>query len=85
MLIVADSGNTYIITGAGDVLEPEDHVAAIGSGGTFAHPAALALLQNTALAPADIIKKNHSPSQPTFVSTPTKSCGLRCLKQILGF
>jgi len=58
MLIVADSGNTYIITGAGDVLEPEDHVAAIGSGGTFAQSAALALLQNTALAPADIIKKS---------------------------
>ncbi len=58
MLIVADSGNTYIITGAGDVLEPEDHVAAIGSGGTFAQSAALALLQNTALAPVDIIKKS---------------------------
>ena len=41
MLIVADSGNTYIITGTGDVLEPEDNVAAIGSGGTYAQSAAL--------------------------------------------
>ena len=58
MLIVADSGNTYIITGAGDVLEPEDDVAAIGSGGSYAQSAALALLQNTELSPAEIIKKS---------------------------
>ena len=58
MLIVADSVNTYIITGAGDVLEPEDNVAAIGSGGSYAQSAALALLQNTELAPAEIIKKS---------------------------
>ncbi len=58
MLIVADNGNTYIITGAGDVLEPEDQVAAIGSGGAYAQSAALALLQNTELSPADIIKKS---------------------------
>lgn len=58
MLIVADSGNTYIITGAGDVLEPEDNVAAIGSGGSYAQSAALALLQNTELSPAEIIKKS---------------------------
>lgn len=58
MLIVADSGNTYIITGAGDVLEPEDNVAAIGSGGSYAQSAALALLQNTELPPAEIIKKS---------------------------
>ncbi len=58
MLIVADSGNTYIITGTGDVLEPEDNVAAIGSGGSYAQSAALALLQNTELTPADIVKKS---------------------------
>ena len=58
MLIVADSGNTYIITGAGDVLEPEDNVAAIGSGGSYAQSAALALLQNTELTPTEIIKKS---------------------------
>ena len=45
MLIVADSEETYILTGAGDVLEPEDGVAAIGSGGNYALSAARALLE----------------------------------------
>ena len=58
MLIVADAGNTYVVTGNGDVLEPEHGVAAIGSGGAFAQAAAIALLQNTELAPADIVKKS---------------------------
>lgn len=58
MLIVADVGNTYVVTGNGDVLEPEHGVAAIGSGGAFAQAAAIALLQNTELAPADIVKKS---------------------------
>lgn len=44
MLIVADADQTYILTGAGDVLEPENGVAAIGSGGNFALSAARALL-----------------------------------------
>jgi ATP-dependent HslUV protease, peptidase subunit HslV len=58
MLIVADRENTYIITGSGDVLEPEHGVAAIGSGGSYAQSAAVALLQNTDLAPSDIVKKS---------------------------
>ena len=58
MLIVADGSNTYVVTGNGDVLEPEHGVAAIGSGGAFAQAAAIALLQNTELAPADIVKKS---------------------------
>ena len=45
MLIVADARETYILTGAGDVLEPEDGVAAIGSGGNYALSAARALLE----------------------------------------
>ncbi len=57
MLIVADRDHTYMITGNGDVLEPENGVAAIGSGGSYAQSAAIALLQNTDLAPADIVKK----------------------------
>lgn len=44
MLIVADKDETFILTGAGDVLEPEDGLAAIGSGGNFALSAARALL-----------------------------------------
>ncbi|HLU14237.1 MAG TPA: ATP-dependent protease subunit HslV, partial [Burkholderiaceae bacterium] len=57
MLIVADSENTLILTGNGDVLEPEYGLAAIGSGGAYAQAAALAMLRNTELSPADIVKK----------------------------
>lgn len=57
MLIVADRDHTLVLTGNGDVLEPENGLAAIGSGGSYAHSAALALVQNTELAPEDIVKK----------------------------
>ncbi len=58
MLIVADKTATLVITGNGDVLEPEQGIAAIGSGGAYAQAAATALFQNTEMAPADIIKKS---------------------------
>lgn len=58
MLIVADKDNTLIITGNGDVLEPEHGIAAIGSGGTFAQSAAKALLENTKLSPTEMVKKS---------------------------
>lgn len=57
MLAVADQSHSLIITGNGDVLEPEDGLVAIGSGGAYAQSAAKALLDNTDLPPADIIKK----------------------------
>jgi ATP-dependent HslUV protease, peptidase subunit HslV len=57
MLLVADRESTLIITGNGDVLEPEDGVGAIGSGGAYAQSAAKALQENTELPPADIVKK----------------------------
>jgi len=57
MLIVADSSNTLVLTGNGDVLEPEHGIAAIGSGGAYAQAAAQALLQNTELAPQDVVKR----------------------------
>jgi ATP-dependent HslUV protease subunit HslV len=57
MLLVADRESTLIITGNGDVLEPERGVGAIGSGGAYAQSAALALLENTDLGPGDIVKK----------------------------
>lgn len=57
MLIVADRDNTYMITGNGDVLEPENGVAAIGSGGAYAQSAALALVQNTELSARDVVAK----------------------------
>jgi len=58
MLAVADREHSLIITGSGDVLEPELGVAAIGSGGSYAQAAARALLENTDLAPRDIVKKS---------------------------
>src|SRR6188474_3420534 len=58
MLAVADRDHSLIITGVGDVLEPELGIVAIGSGGSFAQSAARALLENTDLAPQDIVKKS---------------------------
>ena len=58
MLIVADKHYTLIITGNGDVLEPEDSIAAIGSGGAFAQSAARALMENTDLSPEVVVKKS---------------------------
>jgi ATP-dependent HslUV protease subunit HslV len=57
MLAVADREHSLIITGAGDVLEPEQGVVAIGSGGPYAQSAALALLQNTELGSREIVEK----------------------------
>jgi ATP-dependent HslUV protease, peptidase subunit HslV len=47
LLLVADLNNTYILSGSGDVIEPDGGIAAIGSGGPFAKAAATALLRNT--------------------------------------
>ncbi|SFL83910.1 ATP-dependent protease subunit HslV [Nitrosomonas communis] len=57
MLVVADGEATLIITGAGDVIEPEMSLAAIGSGGAYAQAAARALLENTDLPAKEIIAK----------------------------
>ena len=57
MLAVADRETSLIITGTGDVLEPEFGLISIGSGGPYAHAAAKALLDNTDLAPKEIVKK----------------------------
>ena len=58
MLAVADSTASLIITGNGDVLEPEQGIVAIGSGGAYAHSAAKALLDNTDLTASQIVKKS---------------------------
>jgi ATP-dependent HslUV protease subunit HslV len=58
MLAVADREASLIITGNGDVLEPELGIVAIGSGGAFAQASARALLQHTALPPAQIVKES---------------------------
>ena len=58
LLAVADSKNSLIITGNGDVIEPEDSLIAIGSGGAFAQSAARALLDSTDLCARDIVEKS---------------------------
>ncbi|BBO99777.1 ATP-dependent protease subunit HslV [Sulfuriferula nivalis] len=58
MLAVADREHSLIITGNGDVLEPEYGIVAIGSGGAYAQSAARGLLENTDLSPQDIVAKS---------------------------
>jgi ATP-dependent HslUV protease subunit HslV len=58
LLVVADKENSLIITGNGDVIEPEDSLMAIGSGGSFAQSAARALLDNTDLDARSIVEKS---------------------------
>lgn len=58
MLLVADQEITLVLTGNGDVLEPEYGIGAIGSGGSYAQAAARALYENTDLTPAEIVKKS---------------------------
>lgn len=58
LLAVADASNSLIITGNGDVIEPEDNLIAIGSGGPYAQAAAKALLFNTELSARDIVQKS---------------------------
>jgi ATP-dependent HslUV protease subunit HslV len=57
LLIIADIEHTFIISGTGDVIEPESGIAAIGSGGPFAQAAARALTENTDLSARDIVEK----------------------------
>ena len=58
MLIVADKSATLLVSGTGDVIEPDAGVLAIGSGGAYARAAATALVQNTQLPPADVVAKS---------------------------
>jgi ATP-dependent HslUV protease subunit HslV len=57
LLVVADRESSLIISGNGDVIEPEDSIMAIGSGGSFAQAAARALVDNTELDAATIVRK----------------------------
>ena len=57
MLAVADRDHSLVITGNGDVLEPEQGIVAIGSGGAYAQSAARALIENTELDPKEVVSK----------------------------
>lgn len=69
MLIVADKEASLIVTGNGDVIEPEDSIMAIGSGGAYALSAARALAQNTELGARDIVSKSLSIAAEICVYT----------------
>jgi ATP-dependent HslUV protease, peptidase subunit HslV len=58
LLLVSDPSVTYILSGNGDVIEPDEAVAAIGSGGAFAKAAATALIENTKLGAREIAEKS---------------------------
>ncbi len=58
MLCVADASVSLIISGNGDVIEPEDNIMAIGSGGQYARAAAQALMQNTELSAREIVERS---------------------------
>jgi len=57
LLCVADNKSSFVISGTGDVIEPEDEIMAIGSGGAYAQAAARALVQNTDLDACTIVEK----------------------------
>jgi ATP-dependent HslUV protease subunit HslV len=57
LLLVSDNKNTYIVSGNGDVIEPDEGVAAIGSGGPFALAAATALMRNTDLTARKVVEE----------------------------
>ena len=67
MLCVADKHTSLIISGNGDVIEPEDNIMAIGSGGAFARAAALAMLQHTDMSAREIVES----ARPISASIPT--------------
>src|SRR5437868_4164224 len=58
LLCVADTRSSFIISGNGDVIEPEDDIMAIGSGGPYAQSAARALIQNTELSAREVVEKS---------------------------
>src|SRR5215469_9273146 len=69
LLLVADLTNTYIVSGNGDVIEPDDAIAAIGSGGAYAKSAAVALIENTKLGAREIVEKSMAIAGRTCIYT----------------
>ncbi len=69
LLLVADTENMYIVSGTGDVIEPDTPIAAIGSGGPFAKCAAIALLENTTLGAREVVEKAMKIASDTCIYT----------------
>ncbi len=69
LLIVADKNDSLLVTGNGDVIEPNDGILAIGSGGQYAKSAALALVQNTSLNANEIVQQSLSIAAEVCIYT----------------
>lgn len=69
LLLVADTENTYLVSGNGDVIEPDNEIAAIGSGGPFAKAAATALIENTKLGAKEIAERAMKIAADTCIYT----------------
>lgn len=69
LLLVADSKNTYILSGNGDVIEPDENVAAIGSGAPFALSAATALMRHTKLSARSVTEEAMKIASHTCIYT----------------
>jgi ATP-dependent HslUV protease subunit HslV len=72
LLVVADREHTFILSGTGDVIEPESGIAAIGSGGPYAQAAATALLENTDLDARSIVERAMKISSDICIYTNDK-------------
>ena len=87
LLAVADEDTSLVITGNGDVIEPEDNLIAIGSGGPFAQAAARALLDNTDLDARSIVEKGLGIAgafcfSGSFVDIPIIFCPMAVLRLV---
>lgn len=69
LLVVADEEHTFIVSGTGDVIEPDDGIAAIGSGGSFAQAAAKALVKHSSLSAAEIAREAMSIASQICIYT----------------
>ena len=69
LLLVADAQNTYLVSGSGDVIEPDEGVAAIGSGGGYAKAAATALIRKTQMSAREIVEESMAIASQTCIYT----------------
>ncbi|MCK5146394.1 ATP-dependent protease subunit HslV [bacterium] len=72
LLAVADKDNTLIISGTGEIIQPDDYIVAIGSGGPYAQAAARALMKHTKMSAADIVKESLKVASQICIYTNDK-------------
>ncbi|HUR21118.1 MAG TPA: hypothetical protein VMZ90_09945, partial [Vicinamibacterales bacterium] len=71
MLLVADPSAMYLLSGTGDLIEPDDGIMGIGSGGAFAMAAARALVAHSTLAPREIVERSMAIAADLCIYTNT--------------